>query len=117
MSMLQPGIRVSKRGRTTGWTEDYINSIKADLNITRKEGNKTINLTIAAWIIHNSFGMGKFCDSGDSGSIILNSRTTSQLGLMFGNDLYTGFDYFTPFDLVIQDIENITGGKVVKPTP
>ena len=116
VSMLQPGIRVSKRGRTTGWTEGYVNSIKADLNITRKEGNKAINPykgTITAWVVHNSFGMGKFCDSG---SIILNSRTTSQLGLMFGNDLYTGFGYFTPFDLVIRDIENITGGRVVKPT-
>jgi hypothetical protein len=37
------------------------------------------------------------------------------VGLLFGDNRYTKLCYMAPIDLIIDDIERVTGGKVVFP--
>lgn len=113
---------VSKRGGTTGWTEGKVNSIPAELNITQrsmyeKEISHCFGQSVSAWVGHSFFSEDpKFCKAGDAGGFVLDSRNGDVVGVLFASDQETGDGYFVPFDVVVRDIEMVTGGKVVNPT-
>lgn len=116
---LRADAEVTKRGRTTGWTDGRVNAIRSDINIMKKENKKGFNLfgrEIAAWLVLTTTEAGKFCSLGDSGALVLDSSTGSIVGLLFGSEIATGFGYVLPFDLVVEDIESVTGGKVIVPS-
>lgn len=54
----------------------------------------------------------KFASAGDSGSLILNDDRTI-IGLLFAANPASGTGYFIPFDVIVTDIEAVTGAKVV----
>ncbi|KAF9736513.1 hypothetical protein PMIN02_012276 [Paraphaeosphaeria minitans] len=53
--------------------------------------------------------------SGDSGSIVLHTPSGDWLGLLFGST-GTGAALFAPIDVILRDIEIVTGCKVLEPT-
>lgn len=123
---VQPGQRVSKRGRVTGWTDGYVSSIPAELNlITKTKDGRPVNpygngRVVTTWMAHRpEEAERQFCAAGDEGAFIVNTdwdwRMGSITGLLVGTDGATKSGYFVPFHLVVQDIERVTGGKVVNP--
>lgn len=61
----------------------------------------------------------KFMEPGDSGSLILLDRAKPTLapiiGLGFSGNDVSGVSYMMPIDLILKDIEAVTGGKVIEP--
>ncbi|PGH08475.1 hypothetical protein AJ79_05964 [Helicocarpus griseus UAMH5409] len=114
---LYPEVLVTKRGRTTGWTNGEVNSIKADLYLTRMvKGQKldSYGEPISAWVVTASLMGSKFVSAGDSGSLVLNGYGVI-VGLLFASHNSFGIGCVIPIELVIKDIERITGGTVRKP--
>ena len=115
---LQAGAEVTKKGRTTGWTDGRVNAIQTNINILRKTNGGESNpygKQITVWVVRAPSEAGKFCSHGDSGSLVLDSSTGSIVGLLFGSEIASGDGYVLPFDLIVEDIESVTGGKVVIP--
>lgn len=114
---------VSKVGRSTGWTDGRINGIRTDLRVRRREGNQEWDIygRVRAWMIPTSSKSStKFASPGDSGAWILKpgegTQDPSVIGLFFCSQDASGFSYFIPFDLVVNDLERVTGAKVIFPT-
>lgn len=123
-------IRVTKRGRTSAWTYGQINRTLANLN--PKEDPQmasvygyTMEKYGQAWCVGAPPEMNgsldwKFCEGGDSGSIVLydpehvNFEIGTWLGLLFGRT-GTGQGLMMPLDLVFSDIEKVTGYAVTLP--
>ncbi|PGH09628.1 hypothetical protein AJ80_07657 [Polytolypa hystricis UAMH7299] len=107
-------------GRTTAWTHGTVNAIKANIDITRISGNgeesNAFGKVIDTWVACNRPESEKFCAARDSGSLVFDSETADIVGLMFGSEIYTGEGYFMPFDVCLEDIEAVTGGKVIYPS-
>lgn len=113
-------IKTSKRGRTTGWTTGKLNSLFARINITQcgKMAAKfdfTDDRPGAAFTVVSGTRNIPFVDSGDSGSILLHDTSGTWLGLLFGT-LSEKTALMMPIDLVLRDIERVTGAKVVEPS-
>ncbi|KAK2748870.1 hypothetical protein FQN55_004012 [Onygenales sp. PD_40] len=112
---LGPGSKLAKKGKTTNWTSGTVNAIKANLRMSRKESGGEFNLhasrDISAWVAHAPKHKRPFCSAGDNGSLVFNIDTGNVVGLLFSSDP-DGNGYFTPFNLVIEDIERVTGGRV-----
>ncbi|KAK2811376.1 hypothetical protein FQN50_002254 [Emmonsiellopsis sp. PD_5] len=116
--------KVSKKGCMTGWTDGMVNGIKADINLLKMENGVPINpyggKSIAAWVACSAPGAGekKFCSAGDNGSLVFDSGNGDINGLMFGSQIADGLAlaYFVPFGLVVEDIERVTGGRVISPS-
>ncbi|KAF2243053.1 hypothetical protein BU26DRAFT_438077 [Trematosphaeria pertusa] len=124
--------KVMKRGRTTGWTEGTVSAIASTLRISDKPipqtpthlqerfkdmfGNKPV-------FVHGVIGTARvpiFLEPGDSGSLVLLNQPSNVpgvaiVGLGFAGNDVTLASYMIPMDLVVQDIEEITGGKVIEP--
>ncbi|KAF2789345.1 hypothetical protein K505DRAFT_365686 [Melanomma pulvis-pyrius CBS 109.77] len=129
----QKNYQVAKRGRTTGWTRGTISAIDSVVR-TQDSGKPITKLsTIQKEFLQGRFG-GKevfvhtitgtakapqFLEPGDSGSfILLNEDSThrgSIVGLGFAANDVSSVSYMMPMDLIVQDIEYVTGGKVIDP--
>lgn len=86
---LQSGLGVSKRGRTTDWTEGSVNGINATSVMERMENSKNIKpytTIITAMVAYaDRRSNKKFYASRDSGSLILASRKGTVVGLLLGH--------------------------------
>lgn len=99
-SAIRPGLRVSKRGRATSWTDGYVNGIQADLSLitgTKNDGERrrkpinpygygTINgrRVVTVWVAHTPPEEGaRFCSAGDEGALIF-GRLGEIVGLLIG---------------------------------
>jgi hypothetical protein len=84
------GMKVEKVGRTTGYTKGVVHDVAADVQVDY-DG---VVLTFQNQIV--IFGTGKpFSDSGDSGSLIVESSSKSAVALLFGGSkTYTLANHF-----------------------
>jgi len=121
--------KVAKKGRTTGWTYGQINEIGSLLNLRPADKTSIVPVDmgerfgptnavmLAFGIVHDQKNKD-FMLAGDSGScVLLNERNekATLVGLLYASNEYTRVSYMIPFDLVVQDIEYVTGQKVVQP--
>ncbi|PGH16505.1 hypothetical protein AJ80_05190 [Polytolypa hystricis UAMH7299] len=114
--------RVLKQGRTTGYTEGRINGIETTVKIAISEEQRNSDSSPrqgSAWAIIDEPGEGtsmigrSFSAPGDSGSLILdvNGRV---IGLLFATQ--NCITYFIPFASVMEDVQFVTGRRVLTPT-
>jgi hypothetical protein len=59
-------------------------------------------------------GKSAFVDSGDSGSVVVHDGTGIWLGLLFGENA-SGSGLMLPMDLILKDIQNVTGLDITEP--
>lgn len=110
------GRQVTKLGRSTGWTMGTVNAIAA---VFSKE-DTTYKKRVFAWPAVAKFG-SQFAIPGDSGSVVYDAEmhytTGNWIGLLFAANEATGVGYFTPIDVIFDDIAAVTGCEIVDPTP
>lgn len=126
--------KVVKRGRTSGWTRGTISAIGS---VVRVQGNFEPSLILPSvqkakfkekWggkavLVHGIVGTKEnpqFIQAGDSGSLILLDQSSnipgvSIIGLGFAGNDNTSASYMLPMDLIVKDIEEVTGAKVIEP--
>lgn len=113
------GRPVSKLGRTTGWTSGVINPIKSDLSLPRVESGQKYNVygIISVWCVLSTTAFPEFAKAGDSGSwiIINNGEDPAVIGLYFAGEEAKGIAYYIPFDIIVADIEAVTGATLIFP--
>jgi hypothetical protein len=119
--VMRDEVKVGKIGRSTGLTYGIVNAIPTIINPNIDEGedkfmSDTYSLTVKDCGFCMSFysPKGAAVEKGDSGSIVLHVPSGHWLGLLFGETSTKGA-LFTPIDLVLRDIEEVTGHKVVEP--
>lgn len=108
---------VTKRGRTTGWTNGNVNGIESGLRLTRRSGNNdylAYQKEVSSWCVLPS-GSNQFALTGDLGSFILDQRGRI-VALLYAAHPAIGHTYCIPFSVVLKDIEVVTGGQVVYPS-
>ena len=104
---VRKGEMVYKKGRTTGLTSGKFNHIDPKVKLGGK--------ICSAWQV-----VGKadelFCRPGDSGSFILDSEG-NWCGLLFAAPYRSdsGDGFVIPVDVLIADIQRLTGGTVSLP--
>jgi hypothetical protein len=125
---------VVKRGRTSGWTRGTVSAIHSVVRVTGKFQPSLALPTVQGVKIKGKWGDGivfvhgivgtkedpQFVKPGDSGSLILldqssNIHGVSIVGLGFAGNDCSCASYMLPMDLVVKDIEEVTGGKVIEP--
>jgi hypothetical protein len=117
--------QVTKHGRTTGWTTGVVSKIGSFLHL-RYDKHSVIpadldhrfGTIVLAFVVLSSSRHREFLAPGDSGSVILANKDghdATVLGLGFAANSATLVSYMTPFDLVVADIEHVTGYKVKMP--
>ena len=77
----------------------------------------TDGIMLAFGVMHDRKGE-EFMRAGDSGSCVLRTernRRATVVGLLYAFNEHTRVSYMIPFDLVVRDIELVTGQKVSKP--
>ncbi|KAL5113230.1 hypothetical protein ACEQ8H_008897 [Pleosporales sp. CAS-2024a] len=114
-------VEVIKYGRTTGCTFGSIKSSLTKINpetdsVWEELGRvyKLNRLTVGACYSIVKPRDYVFVSPGDSGSIIMHADTGAWLGLLFGQSA-TGNGLMLPMDLIIDDIEHVTGLTVTEP--
>ncbi|KKY17668.1 hypothetical protein UCDDS831_g06259 [Diplodia seriata] len=76
---------------------------------------------VSALMVHNhaevktEMGQMTFSEGGDSGSWVFDTETGAWIGVLFGGPLYEEYAYITPVDIILRDVEDVTGKKVVEP--
>lgn len=120
--VLKDDVHVAKFGRTTGVTYGMVNPVPViiDPGIEDKQ-YRSIADTYHLTVNDCGHAMGfvgyknaQVVDSGDSGSVVQHVPSGDWLGLLFGSTI-AGAALFTPIDLVLRNIESVTGLKVVEP--
>jgi hypothetical protein len=120
---------VAKKGRTTAWTTGTISQIASVMNL-RYNMSSVIPVDLShksgtvalAWGIVPDNRHQDFLAGGDSGSVILlnnkNIKNTSAkiVGLGFASNTVTMVSYMQPMDLVVADVERVTGRTWAFPT-
>ncbi|OAG03220.1 uncharacterized protein CC84DRAFT_963526 [Paraphaeosphaeria sporulosa] len=120
--ILRNEINVGKHGRTTGFTYGQVNPIPTIIdpiiaNMKFASMANAYRLTVDdcghafSFVGHTH---GPVVKSGDSGSLVLHAPSGDWLGLLFGST-NTGAGLFTPIDLVLRDIQTVTGYDVLEP--
>ena len=122
-----------KRGRTTGVTKGRINAIRSILKIQKNQDDKVNIIPVdlskrfgaqdgifLAYGIFDDRDGHEFMLGGDSGSCVLlqekeDCRKLTNIGLLFASNEYTRVSYMMPIDMVINDIEHVTGHTVTEP--
>ncbi|EEH09296.1 predicted protein [Histoplasma capsulatum G186AR] len=103
----EKGAIVFKSGRTTGLTSGTLSHVDTTVNFNGR--------TVSAWHV---IGINNvpFCDSGDSGSWLIDENG-KWVGLLFACPFpsYTGDGYAIPALELIKDIEALVGGRVEIP--
>jgi len=122
------GVEQPKKGRATGWTYEYINQIGSLLDLRHDSGyivpvdmeqrfGTTDGIKLAFGVMHDREGE-EFMRAGDSGSCVLlneRNRRATIVSLLYASNEHSRVAYMIPFDLVVRDIELVTGQKVSKP--
>jgi hypothetical protein len=124
---------VVKRGRTTNWTKGKLTLIPSVIRLQNRLPELEIPTNVEVLFkdkwgneavqVHSIIGSKKdpqFIQPGDSGSFVLldsptNIPGTSVIGLGFAGNHASLASYMIPMDLVVEDIERVTGGRVVEP--
>jgi len=128
--------KVAKRGRTSGWTDGVLSAIDStarldgkDPKLDRLPTNQRIELRDKFQeklvSVHTIAGTKKelFISPGDSGAFVfLNEPPNTKdikgfviIGMVFASNTSNKATYMMPMDLIVDDIEEVTGGKVVEP--
>ncbi|PVI07226.1 hypothetical protein DM02DRAFT_666961 [Periconia macrospinosa] len=116
-------VQVIKYGRTSGFTcgEIFPQRVLINPDLPKWAGFAPygFNTSNQGTAVEVQFKGGEknstcFIASGDLGSVVLHKKTGKWLGLIFGSTA-EGEGLMTPIDLVIRDIEFVTGKKVVEP--
>ncbi|EEP82025.1 predicted protein [Uncinocarpus reesii 1704] len=102
---IRAGMRVHLKGRSSGWARGRVNGIKTTIKHRFEQDDKLVS----AW----AFEPG--AKRGDSGSFVFVSVNGQVAGVYFGGSKGKRMGFFIPMDLIIQDIEEVTKGKVVWP--
>ncbi|KAK7615193.1 hypothetical protein BKA81DRAFT_405307 [Phyllosticta paracitricarpa] len=123
---------VVKLGRMSGWTRGKRNFAPASWKDLRQEdpevggwhqdscGVVTSCIRIEPYSESDGtkfLNPSKFAQSGDSGSVVRDEETGTWLGLLFGAHPQDGWALMTPIDIILESIEDVTGGRVVDPVP
>jgi hypothetical protein len=114
-------VQVAKYGRTTGYTFGTINcaltKINPEIDSSWENFGKVYHLdnsTVGVCYSIIRRGKSDFVDSGDSGSVVVHDDTGTWLGLLFGENA-SGSGLMLPMDLILKDIQNVTGLAVTEP--
>jgi len=114
-------VGVGKYGRTTAFTYGEINAIPVIIDPKSDGGvytafSESYGLTVKDCGCSMSFVAyeGSAVERGDCGSILMHTPSGDWLGLIFGESM-ANTALFTPIDLVLQDIEKVTGREVIEP--
>ncbi|KAK7192293.1 hypothetical protein PSPO01_01865 [Paraphaeosphaeria sporulosa] len=120
---LREEVNVGKHGRTTGFTYGQVNPIPTIIDpiigdkrfapIANGYGFTVDDCGHAFSFVGHT--PGPVVESGDAGSLVLHAPSGDWLGLLFGST-NTGAALFTPIDLVLRDIQTVTGYEVLEPT-
>lgn len=113
--------RVYKVGRSTGLTEGVVNHVES-LVVFRRATTHRATAVSMEWAIlpdyhdrdHGHHGR-RFCDHGDSGSWVITRALGKLAGILWGKSSVSGASYFTPIDVVADDIRQVTGYRVRLP--
>lgn len=108
------GREVAKLGRSTGWTKGTVSKIEV---IFSAKANP-YKSNVVAWCVVSKEAIKHFAVPGDSGSVILDAEGDTMsfwMGLLFAANVMMGTGYYTPIDLVLDDISAVTGCDVVEP--
>jgi len=93
---------VKKRGRTTLLTEGFVDAINATINVNFGPSIGVKTFTNQIGIRPDTSVNPKFSQSGDSGSVVVNSANKI-IGLLFaGND--AGYTYINPISSVLSEM-------------
>lgn len=130
----QENYDIVKRGRTTGWTRGTTSAVPSILRISDSPLPLPALPTIQKVEFEEKWGgnpvfvqtivgtkeVPQFIEPGDSGSVALldqasNVSGVSAVGLCFAANAGSYASYMIPMDLVVKDIEEVTGAKVVEP--
>jgi hypothetical protein len=114
-------VKVAKYGRTTCYTFGEINraltKINPKIDSSWENFGKVYHLdnsTVGVCYSIISREKSDFVDSGDSGSVVVHDDTGTWLGLLFGQSS-SGSGLMLPMDLILKDIQNVTGLTVTEP--
>jgi hypothetical protein len=110
------GRQVVKLGRSTGWTQGAVNAVEAVFSA--QDG--TYNRNVSAWPVVTPYGF-PFALPGDSGSVVFDAEDVitggNWVGLLTAANMALGVGYFTPIELVLEDISTVTGCEIFEPSP
>ncbi|KAL0265427.1 hypothetical protein SLS55_001394 [Diplodia seriata] len=113
---------VMKCGRSTGWTTGKLSTTETWIQLGEKEPWKSsYGSVVSALMVHNDaevktkMGQTTFSEGGDSGSWVFDTETGAWIGVLLGGPLYEEYAYITPVDIILRDVEEVTGKKVVEP--
>ena len=117
----KPNEEVFKVGRTTGLTTGYVNPVTSTrlIGVRKLRGGNTLMYeTVEAQLVVNALHSDQreeagertetFSSLGDSGSAIF-ARDGCFKGLLFGGCEKSDRHYFTPVDVLFEDIKRKTG--------
>lgn len=114
-------VKVAKYGRTTGYSFGFVNcaltKINPEIDSSWENFGKVYHLdnsTVDVCYSIISRGKSDFIDSGDSGSVVVHDDTGTWLGLLIGQSA-SGSGLMLPMDLILKDIQNVTGLAVTVP--
>ncbi|KAF2109328.1 hypothetical protein BDV96DRAFT_605039 [Lophiotrema nucula] len=127
--------QVMKRGRTSGWTRGTISAIDSTIRMETRPEDPKLKLPtnqqvrfkekfgdelVSVHAIVGTKSTEPFLYPGDSGSLVLldqasNIPGVSIVGLACSGNVYTLASYMIPMDVVVADIEEVTGGQVIEP--
>lgn len=122
---------VKKRGRTTAWSKGIMSAASSLVNEVQLKVPELKSPLVIDTIKDQFDGKPVLCHSivkdgssfllepGDSGSFILldeENENGTIVGLGFAANSSTGASYMIPADFLFEDIEAVTGAKVVEPT-
>lgn len=96
-SAAQVGISVQKYGRTTGQTSGTVSAVNVTIRVIYLTGPKVFEDQIEI----KSNKRSEFSDSGDSGSLVINS-TLNPVGLLFAGSTNGEFTFANPIDAVLE---------------
>ncbi len=104
------GMEVSKIGSKTGHTCGQVNALKVDINLKDPAGPCT------GWVVKTPHGGPIFAEPGDSGALVWDSRY-AWCGVLFGANPGEMCGLYVPAEVVLEDVEALTQGKLVLPDP
>lgn len=96
-SAAQVGISVQKYGRTTGQTSGTVSAVNVTIRVIYLTGPKVFEDQIEI----KSNKRSEFSDSGDSGSLVVNSAL-NPVGLLFAGSTNGEITFANPIDAVLQ---------------
>jgi hypothetical protein len=117
-------------GRTSGFSMGIVHGIKVNVDVKLKNLDGTKRY-LSAYAVRSASSQSAFSLKGDSGSLVFaasifkdgnhrNRLTTDAnelviVGVLFASSPHGRIGYFIPFDEVVKEIEDLTGGRVIWP--